>query len=253
MIYLKNVTISFGDQIILDNIDFKVNKGETAVILGPSGAGKSSLLKVILGLWKVDSGNVIIDGIDITNLSERELFPIRQRMAMVFQGNALFDSLTVEQNVAYFLRENKNLSEKVIREKVRECLSFVNLDDTENLYPEELSGGMKKRVAIARAIASNPEIILYDEPTTGLDPINSKVIIDLIKKLQKNGATSIVVTHIIRDALAVGNSLTLIEDGKLVASGTADQLLTSDNKFINEFFYEIHDEAALLNQIKTKN
>lgn len=252
MIDIKNVTISFGDQVILDNISFHVNNGQTAVILGPSGAGKSSLLKVILGLWKVDKGSVIIDGQDITNLNESELFRIRQRMAMVFQGNALFDSLTVEQNVSYFLRENRKISEKEIRKKVSECLSFVNLEGTENLYPEELSGGMKKRVAIARAIASNPEIILYDEPTTGLDPINSKAIIELIKKLQLNGATSIVVTHIIRDALAVGNSLTLIEDGRIIASGTADELLTSDDKFINEFFYEIHDEAALLNQIKNK-
>ena len=252
MIDLRDVQISSGDQIILEDINFKVEKGKTEVILGPSGAGKSSLLKVILGLWRVDKGRVIIDNEDITNYSEKELFPVRRRMAMVFQGNALFDSLTVEQNVAYFLYENKQLSESKIKAKVKECLSFVNLEGTEDLYPEELSGGMKKRVAIARAIAFDPEIILYDEPTTGLDPINSKVIIELVKKLQRNGATSLIVTHIIRDALSVGDSMTVVEDGRIIANGTADKLLTLDNKFIKDFFYEIHDEAALLNQIKNK-
>ncbi len=252
MIDLQNVKIAFSDQMILEDINFKVAKGKTEVILGPSGAGKSSLLKVILGLWRVVKGKVIIDDIDITNLSEKELFPIRRRMAMVFQGNALFDSLTVEQNVSYFLRENRQFTEKEITAKVKECLSFVNLEETEKLYPEELSGGMKKRVAIARAIAFNPEIILYDEPTTGLDPINSKIIIELIKKLQKNGATSLVVTHIIRDALSVCDSMTVIDEGRIVANGTADDLLTSENKFIKDFFYEIHEEAALLNQIKNK-
>jgi phospholipid/cholesterol/gamma-HCH transport system ATP-binding protein len=252
MINLKDVRISFGGQIILDDINFEVERGKTEVILGPSGAGKSSLLKVILGLWRVDKGRVIIDNQDITNLSEKELFPVRRRMAMVFQGNALFDSLTVEQNVSYFLRENKQFTEKEIKSKVKECLSFVNLEDTESLYPEELSGGMKKRVAIARAIALNPEIILYDEPTTGLDPINSKIIIELINKLQSSGATSLVVTHIIRDALSVCDSMTVIDDGRIVANGSANDLLTSDNKFIKDFFYEVHDEAALLNKIKNK-
>ena len=252
MIDLRDVNISSGDQVILEDINFHVEKGKTEVILGPSGAGKSSLLKVILGLWRVDKGKVIIDNQDITHFSERELFPIRRRMAMVFQGNALFDSLTVEQNVAYFLNETQKLSEKEIKLKVKECLSFVNLEDTEDLYPEELSGGMKKRVAIARAISFNPEIILYDEPTTGLDPINSKIIIELMKKLQNSGATSLVVTHIIRDALSVGDSMTVIENGRIIANGTASELLTSENPFIKDFFYEIHDEAALLNKIKNK-
>jgi len=252
MIQLKNVVISSGDQIILEGINFSADKGKTEVLLGPSGAGKSSLLKIILGLWRVDSGKVIIDGQDITRFTEKELFPVRRRMSMVFQGNALFDSLTVEQNVSYFLREDNNLPEKEIKSKVKESLAFVNLEDTENLYPEELSGGMKKRVAIARAIASNPEIILYDEPTAGLDPINSKLICELINKLRKNGATSLVVTHIIRDALLVADSMTVIEDGRIAAKGSADDLLKSENKFIQDFFYELRDEAALLNQIENK-
>ncbi len=252
MIELQNVTISSENQTILENINFDVQRGKTEVLLGPSGAGKSSLLKVILGLWKVDKGKVIIDNQDITNFSEKQLFPVRRRMAMVFQGNALFDSLTVEENVSYFLRENKNNSEKMIKSKVKESLAFVNLENTEELYPEELSGGMKKRVAIARAIASDPEIILYDEPTAGLDPINSKLIVELINKLRMNGATSLVVTHIIRDAMLVADSMTVIEDGRIAAKGTAETLMKSDNKFIQDFFYELRDEAALLNQIDNK-
>lgn len=252
MIELQNVTISSENQTILENINFDVQKGKTEVLLGPSGAGKSSLLKVILGLWKVDKGKVIIDNQDITNFSEKQLFPVRRRMAMVFQGNALFDSLTVEENVSYFLRENKNNAESMIKLKVKESLAFVNLENTEELYPEELSGGMKKRVAIARAIASDPEIILYDEPTAGLDPINSKLIVELINKLRMNGATSLVVTHIIRDAMLVADSMTVIEDGRIAAKGTAEILMKSDNKFIQDFFYELRDEAALLNQIDNK-
>ena len=252
MIELQNVTISSENQTILENINFDVQKGKTEVLLGPSGAGKSSLLKVILGLWKVDKGKVIIDNQDITNFSEKQLFPVRRRMAMVFQGNALFDSLTVEENVSYFLRENKNNAESMIKLKVKESLAFVNLENTEELYPEELSGGMKKRVAIARAIASDPEIILYDEPTAGLDPINSKLIVELINKLRMNGATSLVVTHIIRDAMLVADSMTVIEDGRIAAKGTAEILMKSDNKFIQDFVYVLRDEAALLNQIDNK-
>ncbi|MBI3766092.1 MAG: ATP-binding cassette domain-containing protein, partial [Ignavibacteriales bacterium] len=167
MIRVEHVTVEGEGRKILDDVSFQVKSGETKVVLGPSGAGKSSLLKIILGLWKPTAGAVFIDGMEITHLSERALNPIRRRTAMVFQGNALFDSLTVAENVGYFLQEHSTMSAAEIYERVEDCLQFVNLPDTMNLLPEEISGGMKKRVAIARAIAFHPEIILYDEPTTG--------------------------------------------------------------------------------------
>lgn len=253
MITLENVSIEINGQKILDDISFTVNRGQTSVILGPSGAGKSSILKVIVGLWKPNRGNVIIDGVNIAGLTEKELLPIRKRLGIVFQGNALFDSLTVEGNIAYFLREHNSLSSKAIRQRVEECLSFVNLEGTEKLFPEELSGGMKKRVAIARAIAARPDIILYDEPTTGIDPINSKAIIELIRKSQKEGATSVVVTHIIHDAFLVGDTFTVINDGILEQNGTVNDLLASKNEFVKEFISEVFEEAHLVETGRLKD
>jgi phospholipid/cholesterol/gamma-HCH transport system ATP-binding protein len=246
MIKLSNINFSLNDEKILDNISLHINKGDVAVILGPSGAGKSSILKIILGLWKPDSGSVEIEGIEIANLSEREILPIRARIGVVFQGDALFDSLTVEENVGFFLHEHRKMKAKEISKRVAEVLAFVNLSGTQKLYPEELSGGMKKRVAIARALASKPDIILYDEPTTGLDPINSKSILNLISRTKDRRATSIVVTHIINDAISIGDSLTLINDGKIVESGTVDNLLDSENQFVRDFFYEVFQDADLI-------
>src|SRR5437867_33969 len=163
MIRLEHISVEVEGRKILDDVSFEVKDGETKVILGPSGAGKSSLLKIILGLWKPDSGSVSVDGTELTHLSEREKMPIRRRMSMVFQGNALFDSLTVAENVAFFLQEHSEMPPDAIRERVEDCLEFVNLPETQDLLPEEISGGMKKRVAIARAISFSPEVILYDE------------------------------------------------------------------------------------------
>ncbi len=250
MIELKNISTVVQGRKILDDISLKINKGDIAIILGPSGAGKSSILKIMLGLWKASTGQVLIDGVDITKLNEREILPVRSRMAMVFQGNALFDSLSVEENVAYFLREHKKLSPKEIDDKVSEALSFVNLNGIQDMCVDQLSGGMKKRVAIARALSFDPEIVLYDEPTTGLDPINSKAILDLIKRVRDRGATSIVVTHILNDAISIGDQLSVIKDGKLVQTGTVHDLLESDNQFIRDFFYEVFQDAELL---KNKN
>lgn len=249
VIQLENVGLALNRHYILNNVNLIINKGETSVILGPSGAGKSTILRLILGLQKPDYGSVIINGIDIVKMSDRELFPLRKKMAAVFQANALFDSLTVAENVSYFLDEHHELSHKETTARVKECLSFVNLDGTEHLYPEELSGGMKKRVAIARAIAFNPEIILYDEPTTGLDPINSKIIIDLLKKIQKSGTTSIVVTHIIKDAIDVGDTFTIIENGTIVETGLIESLrhISSENQ--SEFMREIREEALLFSNL----
>jgi phospholipid/cholesterol/gamma-HCH transport system ATP-binding protein len=245
MIELSHVNLEFAGKIILSDISLSIKKGEIAIILGPSGAGKSSILKIILGLWRPDSGSVLIDGKNIANLSENEIMPLRRRMGIVFQANALFDSLNVEDNVAFFLREHGRLSSKEIKSKVAEILSFVNLKGTEKIYPDQLSGGMKKRVAIARALSFDPEIILYDEPTTGLDPINSKSILDLIKRVSERRATSVIVTHILHDAVSVGDTLTVINEGSIVQAGTVHDMLNSDNKFVNDFFYEVFQDAAL--------
>jgi len=246
MIALSSVSLEFGDRIILKDISLSINKGEIAIILGPSGAGKSSILKIILGLWQPDSGKVCVDGTNITGLSEKEILPIRRKMGIVFQANALFDSLSVEDNVAYFLKEHSTLKQKEIEDKVSEILSFVNLKGTEKICIDQLSGGMKKRVAIARAISFDPEIILYDEPTTGLDPINSKSILDLIKRVSGRGATSIVVTHILNDAISIGDTLSVINEGQLVQTGTVHDMLNSENQFVKDFFYEVYQDAALL-------
>ncbi len=253
MIRLENVTVEFEGRRILDDITFRVETGETKVLLGPSGAGKSSLLKVILGLWRPVKGSVSIDGVNIVPLSERDQLPIRRRMSMVFQGNALFDSLTVAENVAFFLKEHSDLSDSDIDARVRDCLEFVNLPDVGQLMPEEISGGMKKRVAIARAIAFRPEVILYDEPTTGLDPINAKTITELISRLkQRRKVTSIIVTHILRDAFAVGDSLAVVNDGRIVFDGTPNDLISSRNTFVHEFLSEIREEAQLLTHQEVK-
>ena len=204
-------------------------------------------MKIILGIWRPDSGTVRVGDTEITQLSEREQMPVRRRMSMIFQGNALFDSLTVAENVGFFLEEHSEMSTEEIDRRVQECLDFVNLPDTQNLLPEEISGGMKKRVAIARAIAFHPEMILYDEPTTGLDPINAKTVTELIMKLkQERRVTSVVVTHILRDAFAVGDSLALMDEGKIVFDGSPDDLLSCTIPFVQNFLSEIREEANLV-------
>ena len=247
MIRLEHVTVEVEGRRILDDVSCQVRDGEMKVMLGPSGAGKSSLLKIILGLWKPNLGSVFVNGTEITHLSEREKMPIRRNMSMVFQGNALFDSLTVAENVGYFLEEHSDMSPHDIQERVEECLEFVNLQDTQDMLPEEISGGMKKRVAIARAIAFHPEIILYDEPTTGLDPLNAKTITELILRLkEERQVTSVVVTHILRDAFAVGDSLALMNEGRIILDGSPDGLLASHDTFVQNFLSEIREEASLL-------
>jgi phospholipid/cholesterol/gamma-HCH transport system ATP-binding protein len=248
MIRLNNISLDYDERHILESVSLTVEKGTTSVILGPSGAGKSTILKVILGLTDVKSGEVFINGKNIYQINEKELLKIRRKIGIVFQGNALFDSLNVRENVSYFLVYENKLSEKEINEKVNEMLSFVNLEETQELYPDQLSGGMKKRIAIARALAADPEIILFDEPTTGLDPINSKTILELINKLKALGATSVAVTHILNDAVFMGDNLTVINEGKIVASGGISEVLKSDNTFIQKFFYEIYQNNTLFQE-----
>lgn len=243
IIRVENVSIGFNERDILKEVSFSVNKGVTLVILGPSGAGKSSILRILLGLWSPDEGRIFIDGNDITQLKESELLPLRKRMGIVFQGNALFDSLTVEENISYFLKEKNSVNEKQAKDRIKECLSFVNLENTEDLFPSELSGGMKKRVAIARALAFKPDIIFYDEPTTGLDPVNSRAVIDLMKKIQLEGATSIVVTHDVHSALQVGDYFAVIDDGRIIQKGTINEIIKSDNEFIKEFFFRMNNSV----------
>ncbi len=246
MVELINVFLKLEDRMILNNVSLEILKGSISVILGPSGAGKSSILKMILGLWKPLQGNVLINGKNVAGLSEEDTLPIRQKMGMVFQGNALFDSLSVRENVGYFLYEQNKFTKAEIEEKISNALSFVNLLGTDDLYPDQLSGGMKKRVAIARAIVFEPEIILFDEPTTGLDPINSKSILKLIKKLKQRGSTSVVVTHILNDALSIGDKLTLLSGGRIIESGAINEMLNSKNEFVRDFFYEVYQDAELL-------
>ena len=248
MIEMKNISLQLTGTTILDNVSLKIEKGTTHVILGPSGAGKSTILKVILGLLPIDDGSVIIEGKDITSLTEKEILEVRRKMGVVFQGNALFDSLTVAENTSYFLSDFTNDSEEQINKKVKEILSFVNLEGTENLYPAQLSGGMKKRLAIARALATDPKIILFDEPTTGLDPINSKAVLDLIQRLKSIGTTSVIVTHILNDAIMIGDVLTVINDGKIVTSGSIKEILQSNNQFVKDFFYEVYNDLSFIKQ-----
>lgn len=252
MIELKDIWLTINGKVLLDKVSLKVNKGCTHVILGPSGAGKSTILRVILGLVPIDHGQIIIDGKDISRLPEKEAIEARRQMGVVFQGNALFDSLTVRENTAYFLKDSKRFTRREIDEKVERVLSFVNLDGTEDLYPDQLSGGMKKRLAVARALVTKPDIILYDEPTTGLDPINSKTVLNLIQKLKEGGTTSVAVTHIINDAIMLGDTLTIIENGKIVETGTIKKILQSENKFVRDFFYEVYQDSSLLNEIEAR-
>jgi len=247
MIQLTDVTYQRSKKKkILNGITLNVKKGETSIILGPSGAGKSSILKIILGLWNPDKGSVKIEGEEIANIPEGKKLRIRRKMGIVFQGNALFDSLNVEDNVGFFLRDKKIAPENKIKERVAEALCFVDLCGTEKMYPDQLSCGMKKRVAIARTLVFNPCIILYDEPTTGLDPITAKSVIDLIDKVKGQGTTSVMVTHILHDAILLGDTLTIINNGKIVESGGVELLLNSQDQFVQDFFCEVKKELKLL-------
>ncbi|MCU7494608.1 MAG: ATP-binding cassette domain-containing protein [Ignavibacteria bacterium] len=253
MIELKDISLQLNGKLILDEVSLSIDKGQTHVILGPSGAGKSTILRVILGLLPIDNGQVIIDGREISSLPEKEALQARRQMAVVFQSNALFDSLTVSENTAYFLKDSGLLEKKEIDESVKTVLSFVNLDGTEGLYPDQLSGGMKKRLAVARALVTRPQIILFDEPTTGLDPINSKAVLNLIQRLKSIGTTSVIVTHIINDAIMLGDTLSIIENGKIIESGTIKKILQSQNGFVREFFYEVYQDSSLLNEIQARD
>ena len=237
VIALENVTLSF-DQPILEDVSFEADVGETIVIVGESGTGKSTTLKLILRLLVPERGRVLIDGEDITHLSFEDALKVRQKMGMVFQGAALFDSLTVFENVAYPLREHTQLGEDEIEHRVREKLQFVDLDPDEVMdkLPSELSGGMRKRVGIARGMANDPEIMLYDEPTSGLDPLTTGTITRLIMKLQRElRVTSIVVSHDIRSVFKMATKVALLHEHRIVFFGTPEEMTAAENPYIRDF------------------
>ena len=236
MITIENLHKSFGDSKVLKGVNLTIEKGKTFVIIGRSGCGKSVLLKHIIGILKPDKGKVIIDGVDITRLNERELNQVRRRFGMLFQAAALFDSLTVGENVAFGLRRHTRLSREKIKRIVEEKLRLVGLVGIEGLKPAELSGGMKKRVGLARAVAMEPEIVLYDEPTTGVDPIMGDAVNELIIELHdKLKITSIAVTHDMISAYKIADKIAMLYEGKVIEVGTPSQIKNTKNPIVRQF------------------
>jgi phospholipid/cholesterol/gamma-HCH transport system ATP-binding protein len=258
-IRFENVTLAFDDKMVLDNISFRLPHGETKAIFGVAGSGKSTILKLALGLMKPDSGRIYVLGEDVTEMTEEALFDLRRQIGMVFQESALFDSRTVRENVAFRLMEEGSVSEDEIERRVREALSFVELERTVDMFPSELSGGMRRRVAIARAIVTQPEILLYDSPTGGLDPVTSTTIVELIVKQRDVYKTSaLMVTHRLQDAFIMAThyfdrqanmmlplpkgvhcevpmAFLILRDGKVIFDGDVDELARTRDEYIREY------------------
>ncbi len=242
MIELDGVWKSFGGHEVLRGVDLRVREGETFTILGGSGSGKSVCLKHVIGLLRPDRGAVRVFGREIQGLPEHELVEVRTACSMIFQSAALFDSLTVFENVAYPLREHRRWPEERIAARVAEALAEVGLPGVETKLPSELSGGMRKRVGVARGIALEPRAILYDEPTTGLDPANQRRIGDLIRSLQRElRVTSVVVTHELELCFAISDRVALLKDGRIAAEGTAEEIRTSQQPDVRAFLDGVHD------------
>jgi phospholipid/cholesterol/gamma-HCH transport system ATP-binding protein len=259
VIVFDNVSIAFEGRTVLDGISFQLAKGETKAIFGVAGSGKSTILKLALGLMKPDAGHIRVLGEDVTQMREEDLFDLRRKIGMVFQESALFDSLTVRENVAFRLLEEGNVTEEEVEKPVRESLSFVELEKTVDMFPSELSGGMRRRVAIARAIITHPEIILYDSPTGGLDPVTSTTIVQLIVKQRDVYKTSsLLVTHRLQDAFTMAASyfdrktnqmqplppgmrgevpmgFLILRDGKIIFDGDVHELATCRDEYIKEY------------------
>jgi len=236
MISVKNVSKSFGSKKVLDGLDLDVPRGETVVIMGRSGSGKSVLLKLIAGLIPVDAGEIWFNGTEISKLNSKKLNVLRQKIGMLFQSAALFDSMTVAENVAFMLDQHTNYTKQEMLKVVEEKLELVDLEGVQHLRPAELSGGMRKRVGLARALAFDPDVILYDEPTTGLDPVTcteiNQLISDLHERLQ---VTSIVVTHDMHSAFSVGTLMVMIHEGRQIAYGTPDEIINIDDPILQQF------------------
>jgi phospholipid/cholesterol/gamma-HCH transport system ATP-binding protein len=233
---IRNLLVKRGTRTILNRVNITLEKGETLVVMGLSGMGKSTLIKCIVGLLVPDDGEIYIDGKQILRLKYHELNELRKKLGMVFQSPALFDSLTILENVAFGLREHTKLSEEEIRREVAEKLAIVDLAGTENMFPSQLSGGMQKRASIARAVVTNPELILYDEPTSGLDPVMSSVINNLVNSLKKTfNVTSIVVTHDLTSAYAIGDKIAFLHGGDFVDVGNVEAFRNSKNPMTRQF------------------
>jgi phospholipid/cholesterol/gamma-HCH transport system ATP-binding protein len=247
MIELRGVCKRFGEQVVLDGVDFTVNEGETVALLGPSGCGKSVLLKHIIGLIHPDQGTVFVDGMDVPHLRRNQLAELRMRIGYVFQNGALFDSMDVFENIRLGITEDAKYRDlDYCRSRVEECLRLVNLaPQTVRKFPAELSGGMRKRVGIARAIAGQPKYLLYDEPTSGLDPVNADIIDQLVKRLAAElGVTSVTVTHDVRGAFRVSDRLALLSEGKIVLQGTQEQFLASTDSRVVAFLERDRDATT---------
>ena len=244
MIELKNVSMSFKDRRILNDVSFQVKTGETMVVIGPSGAGKSTLLRLMIGLLKPTSGRILIEGREITRLKEAELNKIRRNMGMVFQYSALFDSMTVGENVAFGIRQHTDMPEEKILSVIRRTLRMVGMMGRENVMPNELSGGMKKRVGLARAIALNPQIVLYDEPTAGLDPVMSATINRLIMSTRRIlGVTAVVVTHDMDSAFTIADRIAMMYDEKIIEIATPEEFRQSKNPIVQQFISGVRNSC----------
>ncbi|MBI3538962.1 MAG: ABC transporter ATP-binding protein [Candidatus Eisenbacteria bacterium] len=236
MITIRGLTKKLGTKQVLGGVDLDVRDGETVVVIGRSGTGKSVLLKHVIGLMQPDAGSIEVDGVEVAGLADRELDAVRVQFGMLFQSAALFDSLTVAENVALGLRMHRSMSDADVRARVTERLEWVGLAGAEAMKPASLSGGMRKRVGLARAIAMDPRYILYDEPTTGLDPIMAASIDELIRSLQRRmGVTSIVVTHDMTSAYRIGDRLAMLHEGKVVFTGTPDETRGTTNALVRQF------------------
>ncbi|MBN2409722.1 MAG: ABC transporter ATP-binding protein [Candidatus Aminicenantes bacterium] len=242
MIRIVNLQKAFGENAVLCGVNLTIERGETMVVIGQSGSGKSVLLKHLIGLLKPDAGEVYIDGVEITRLGEDDLQGTIRKFGMLFQGAALFDSMTVAENVRFGLDRYTRFTEAEIRRAVAESLAVVGLGNVENLMPHELSGGMKKRVGLARAIAYRPEIMLYDEPSTGIDPIRADAINELINKLKKEmRVTSVVITHDMVSSYKIADKIAMLYQGRIIEVGTPEEIQKSANPVIQQF---IHGQAA---------
>ena len=236
MIEIKDLSKAFGEHRVLDRVELTVRTGETMAIIGRSGCGKSVLLKHIIGLMKADAGAVLIDRVDITQLSGRALDALRLKFGMLFQGAALFDSMTVFENVAFPLQEHTTMTPAAVEQRVHECLQLVGLEGVDDLYPSELSGGMRKRVGLARALSMGPEMVLYDEPTTGIDPIMGDIINDLIVSLRDRlKVTSVVVTHDMRSASKVADRIAMLYNGGIIEVGSPEEIRHSKSPVVQQF------------------
>ena len=247
MIEIKNLKKSFGKKEVLRGVDLNIEEGKTNVIIGASGCGKSVMLKHIVGLLKPDQGHILIDGEDITKMNEKEIYAIRKKFGFLFQSAALFDSMTVGENVGIALRENTLTPKTEINRIVSEKLGMVDLPGTENLMPSELSGGMRKRVGLARALATNPQYILYDEPTTGLDPITSETIDELMDAVAQSHSpkvTSIIVTHDIFTVYEIGDRVAMMYEGKVHFNGTPEELRATSDPIVRQFLERTDEKRA---------